>query len=377
MGLTRSLIIASLCVAELVLPSAAHAAPPRARASKRKPAARAAPSAPVVECKEAGTRKTKRTTLAAVSKSLAAPRALLIKASLHISDLDEVGQSTRRRLDVTLGPDTACTLLTDAAQLAAIIRDVHIDGAFVGAKVTRTAGLLRRSNAAGRDPTLSAKLAAALRAQRDENFVQANKLLNDILVRVLPSRDPYALPLASLTNGGESMDGTQPKASDPSARIEDQEVAAGCPVVAKREVAAADDLADALTRLAAGLDERHVRLLDLDDGVALAREIGRLRRLGTFWPATRLACALSARVQAATLDVGFVSRRFQLVREGARSKPLTPEQTPRFNELVRSATLALAERDFQSASLALEQVLILGGEPATPSTELTTALDAP
>jgi hypothetical protein len=296
-----------------------------------------------------------------LAQAIAQARRQLVQKELHVTDLPPQAMEMRRRLEAPGGPTTTlCSRYEALQRVLAALRSVKVDQRFAAEKLTRVSDVVRRATLDAKTSERSARLLAEASAALSKRQPPlANRALNQTLALAYGKSDPWTLPPVPSAE-------TTSTAAPRGAPLSNEEVLESCPAVVKQQQATPDDLDSLRHRLAKSMDDRHIRPLDIKDGLALVDELKSNLNLAAALPAARILCALQTRLKATEVDLGFVSHRFGVVRqrlpEGERSEQVSL--------LVREASDDIAGRAYKKANAALEQLLVLLGEPAQPSASL-------
>jgi hypothetical protein len=210
-----------------------------------------------------------------------------------------------------------------------------------------------------------AALANATAFIADGRLDKANRALNKVLFILFKDRDLWAMPPPELLEGPN-----EERAQKRKTEIRSSDVAKGCPVLAKKGRAGKDDMQTAVRKLDKLMDRRLIRPIDLEGGDDLVADMKSYAELRAFWPATRVACAMLTMVEEAEVDLGLVQKRFLHITRLRDERGVKPENEEQFKTLVRTASDYMARQDWGPAHLALEELLVLMGEPSKPSQAL-------
>lgn len=292
-------------------------------------------------------------------------RKVFQRKGLHILDLPRATWSQRQALaDAKLATDW-CAVDAAHKELRRALDEVQVDEAFVSEKLARVKRWVEATaNREGTNPRIERRLANAEGQVAQNRLTRANGALTRLL-ELLFGGDLLTLPdpLPPIAEDSEDDDADQ-VAVDPG------EVRDGCPRLADQGSASVDELRQTLRKLGTVLDQRTVRLIDVDEGEVLAKRLREQLALEARWAAACIACALTARARKTEIGLGTVTDRFRWIRAKRYSGEVPKGQEQRFIELVRQATAHLAEKRYGEAHRALETLLVLLGRPPSPSQAL-------
>ncbi len=315
-----------------------------------------------VQCTDPSTGDQTRVSVRAVKSGLNRVKRALDRYGIHVLDLPRAVQERHSYLPQFTADKNWCVLNSHVVAIEDALGMMAIDRRFVSEKFARVERWMRTGiEQPARKTQAERWLANAAAQMADQRYEQANRQLNRVMGAVFGSDDTWKLPKE--LPDAEEVTGSQVSAPP----IETREVEAGCPVLAERGRATADDLKSILGKLRRLMDSRTVRPLDLDGGEQLVTDLESYRKLRAIWPATRIACALVERTRTLEVDLGVVQKRFQRAKNLKEQRGLPAGSEDRFKQLVRSASEQIMQRQFEQAHQDLEALLVLVGESSRPS----------
>ncbi|MBI3178809.1 MAG: hypothetical protein HYZ27_04070 [Deltaproteobacteria bacterium] len=316
-------------------------------------------AARALECVDAASGDKTRVTPQQVKKALKRVQRVLKASGLHVLDLSAEAQERHARLAEDVPAQEWCKVRAHVLSIESAASGIHVDQGFLTGKLARTQRFAQaRSSDAKRKEETDRLLATAAAHQAEGRLVQANQMLNRILLMALGTRDLWEVP-ADLA----PRDGDGPGVASAST-VSADEVASACPEMAKRGSAGRTDVEDILARLSAEVDQRKLRPLDIQGGEQLTADLAGYLELGAWFPAARAGCALHDRYHKLDVDLGVVMKRFARVNALRDERGLADSARANFTTLVRRASDHIAQRQFSDAHAALEELLLSFGEPA-------------
>jgi hypothetical protein len=318
-----------------------------------------------LDCEDSSTGETVRVKVPGVKRALKAVRVAMKKRGIHVVDLPADAQDRRRRLDEDLRAKDWCVVRSHVIVFEDAVATIEVDGSFLAGKFSRVEKWARAVSGTARKDNVDKAMANASAFIADGRYSKANQVLNRVLAILFGSGDPWAMPAAELLESAED-DGTR----RPKVEIRPSDVAKGCPALAKKGKAGKEAMRATIRKLAREMDRRMIRPIDLDGGADLVADMNSYARLGAVWPATRVACAMLAMVEDAEVGLGLVQKRFLYVTKLRDQRGVSPENEQQFRVLVRTASDFMAKQEWGPAHRALEELLVLMGETATPASAL-------
>ncbi len=317
-----------------------------------------------VECTEAATGDKVQVKIARIKRGIKDVRRVMKRQGVHILDLPKNVRDHRSRFDEDLAARDWCVVRSHLIAVEDAVANIRIDQGFVSDKFSRVERWLRVGDGAAKKGNAGRLIANAAAYMADSRHEQANGILNRIISMLIGKNDLWELPAESLEPAEDVA--TQSERVE----IESSEVAAGCPVLAKKGRADRDDLTDVINRLGRLMDRRQIRVTDIKGGDALVADLYSYHKLSALWPAARTACAMLSKVKEVPVGLGSTMKRFQRINNLRREKGLPPESKERFHTLVRSATDHISKKEYTQAHAALDELLVLMGDPPKPSRTL-------
>lgn len=318
-----------------------------------------------IRCDNPATGEQTRLDVRKVKRALKGLRTAMKRRGIHVLDLPEDAQDRRRRLDEDLAAKDWCVVRSHVVALEDAVAATEVDEAFVSDKFSRVERWCRAPRVGTQRESVGKAIANAAAFIAGGRYRKANQSLNQVLAVLLSSKDPWVMP-APETLEGSADDATPRSVTD----IDSGEVAKGCPTLAKAGSASVDDMRATIRKLGDLMDGRAIRPIDIEGGAMLVTDLRSYVELGAVWPATRVACAMLAMVEQNEVSLGMVQKRFLHVTKLRGDLGVPPGHEQQFKALVRSASAAMAQREWGPAFGALEELLVLMGEPKLPSSIL-------
>ncbi len=321
-------------------------------------------AAKVIECVNPDTDDKFKMSMRDIKRSAKILTKELGREQAHALDLPEEAQNDIRSLGPALAAQDWCKAANIARRVEDAIYNTRVHPEFVNQKFRRVELWVRGGDwHPAVQMAAERKIAIAAAKISEGDHVAANKQLNKTIQTLFDTKGLWELPERLPDISAEAAGSAQ-------AQIDEDEVAGGCPKLAKKGRGKADDLKDAKRRIERAMNERMIRTLDIKGGAALAGDIESYEKLRAIWPAIRVACALLHRVKTLEVGLGVTMARYHRINKLRRATELSEEDNKRFRELVRATSDAIAATEYDAAHAALEELLVLLGEPETAADTL-------
>lgn len=318
-----------------------------------------------VECTDPDTKEAFTVTVPQVRRGQADLKRKLKRSGFHMLDLSQSAQDASRALARALAAKSWCAAALQVRVLHAEISNVRLHPELVSEKFARLERWVRGAEWPQSTQTRAERILANVAAKIAQgDHLVANKQLNGLIGVLFNTRTVWDLPQAL-----PELKNVEP-AGGARAQLKEAHIKAGCPKLTKQGSASAGDLKDLRRTLQSLMNGRKLRVTDIDEGPALLQDLQSYVELKAFWPAARVLCSIKGQLAQMEIDLGFTMARFHLINQLSREGTRTAEEDARFRELVRSASAAIADANFQDAHRDLEALLVLLGQPDPPAAAL-------